>query len=56
MDGNRTGVFRSIKEKVEVDEGYTFIRFVLISAKFGICTVMGHNGTLVKTNLRTWDT
>ncbi len=25
-----------------------------ISAKFDICTVVGLNGTLVETNLRTW--
>ncbi len=31
---------------------HTVIRFVLISAKFGICTVIGLNGTLVETKIR----
>ncbi len=32
---------------------YNVIRFVSISAKFGIFTVMGLNGTLVEANIRT---
>jgi hypothetical protein len=34
---------------------HTVIRFVSISAKFGICTIVGLNGTLVKAKIRTWD-
>jgi hypothetical protein len=34
----------------------TVIRFVSINAKFGICTVVGLNGTLVEGKIRTWDT
>ncbi len=34
---------------------YTVIRFVSISAKFGICTVVGLNETLVEATIRTWD-
>jgi hypothetical protein len=33
---------------------YTFIRFVSSSAKFGICTVVGLNGTLVDAKIRTF--
>jgi hypothetical protein len=32
------------------------IHFVSIGAKFGICTVVGLNGTLVEAEIRTWDT
>jgi hypothetical protein len=32
---------------------YTAIRFVSISAKFGICIVIGLNGTLVEAKTRT---
>jgi hypothetical protein len=35
---------------------YTAIRFISISAKFGICTVIGLNETLVEAKIRTWDT
>ncbi len=35
---------------------YTVIRFVSISAKFGICTVVGLDGTLAEAKIRTWDT
>jgi hypothetical protein len=31
---------------------YTVIRFVSTSAKFGICTVVGLNGTLVEDKMR----
>jgi hypothetical protein len=34
---------------------YTVIRFVSISVKFGICTVLGLNGTLVEAKIHTWD-
>jgi len=34
---------------------YTVIRFVSISAKFGICTVVGVNETLVEVNLCTFN-
>ncbi len=32
---------------------HTAIRFVSISAKFGVCTVVDLNGTLVKVKIRT---
>ncbi len=32
------------------------IRFFSISAKFGICTIVGLNGTLAEAEIRTWDT
>ncbi len=38
-----------------VRSAYTVIRFVSISAKFGSCTVVGLNGTLVEAKIRTWD-
>ncbi len=34
----------------------TVIRFVSISAKFGICTIVGLNWTLVEAKIRIWDT
>ncbi len=34
---------------------HTVIRFVSISAKFGICTVVSLNGTLVEDQIRTRD-
>ncbi len=34
----------------------TVISFVSIIAKFGICTVVGLNGILVESKIRTWDT
>jgi hypothetical protein len=34
----------------------TVIRFVSNNAKFGICTVVGLNGTLIEAKIRTWDT
>jgi hypothetical protein len=33
----------------------TVIRFVSISAKFGICNVVSLNGTLVEVKIRTWE-
>jgi hypothetical protein len=36
--------------------GYTVIRFVSSSAKFGIGAVVGPNGTLVEAKIRTLDT
>jgi hypothetical protein len=30
--------------------------FRLNSAKFGICTIVGLNGTLFEAEIRTWDT
>ncbi len=33
----------------------TVIRFVSISAKYGICTVVSLNGTLVEVKIRTWE-
>jgi len=43
------------KEQIEVMN--TVNRFVSISAKFGICTVvvLNINGTLVEAKIRTWD-
>jgi hypothetical protein len=35
---------------------HTVIRFVSIRAKFGICAVVGLNGTLVDANILTCDT
>jgi hypothetical protein len=35
---------------------YTETRFVSISAKLGICTIVGLKETLVKAKIRTWDT
>jgi hypothetical protein len=35
---------------------HTVIRFVSISAKFAICTIVGLNGKLVEAKIRTWDT
>ncbi len=35
---------------------HTVIHFVSISAKFGICTVVGLNETLVETKIRARDT
>ncbi len=37
-------------------EVYTVIRFVTISAEFGICTMVGLNVTLVEDKMRIWDT
>jgi hypothetical protein len=37
-------------------QAYTVIRFVLNSTKFGICTVVGLNGTLVEAKIRSCDT
>ncbi len=34
----------------------TVIPFVSINAKFGICTVVGLNGTIVEAKIRTWNT
>ncbi len=33
---------------------WTVIRLVLISAKFGICTVVGLNGTVIEAKIGTW--
>ncbi len=35
---------------------YTLIPFVKISAKSGLCIVVGLNGKLVEAKIRTWDT
>ncbi len=35
---------------------YTVIRFVTISAEFGLCTMVGLNVTLVEAKMRIWDT
>jgi hypothetical protein len=35
---------------------YTAIRFISISAKFGICAVVRLNETLVEAKIRAWDT
>jgi hypothetical protein len=32
------------------------LRFVSTYAKFGICAVVGLNGTLAEAKIRTWDT
>jgi hypothetical protein len=36
-------------------QGYTVIRFVSISSKLGICTVLGLNGTLVENQIHTFN-
>ncbi len=35
---------------------YTVIRCVSISAKFGICTVVGFNGEFAEDKILTWNT
>ncbi len=54
---------RMLKNRDQLVEGSCFytrwsacsvIRFVSISAKFGICTVVGLNGTLVEAKKRTF--
>jgi hypothetical protein len=43
-------------KRLEAAQEYTVIRFLYIrSAKFGICTVVGINGTLFEAIIRTWD-
>jgi hypothetical protein len=42
------------KNLFDVSVIYIVIRFVSISAKFGICTVVDLNGTLVEGKIRTF--
>jgi hypothetical protein len=47
----KVSVFVSI---VDLDPYHTVIRFVSVSAKFGTCTVVSVNGTLVEDKMRTF--
>ncbi len=61
-DDGRLYTFRNLPVTAAVDlpedlsYSYDVILCVSVSAKFDICTVVGLNGTLAGTNLRTWDT
>ncbi len=51
----RTGVLRKLNYSFMKDTRFincTVIRFVSTNAKFGICTVVGLNGTLVEDKMR----
>jgi hypothetical protein len=43
-------------EKEYINGIFLAVRFVSISAKFGICTVVALNGTLVEAKTRAWGT
>jgi hypothetical protein len=44
--------YRESTPKHDHGQPYTVIRFVSTSAKFGICNVVGLNGTLVEDKMR----
>jgi hypothetical protein len=48
--------FLQYTPRTELYAIHNVIRSVSIGAKFGICIVVGLNGTLVEAKIRTWDT